>query len=319
MVLLDKVPSITRLFRCFTCKRVSHYEHLPQPPGGGYSNVQLATHYQKEWNCADCASFIYPLEHILAWRPFPENAIEPSRPVGETPNYKANLPREYLVKWMGRSYRRIQWVPHGYLLATAPQKLRSFLTSGSRIKLLDQPVVDASVDGAPGESGDAFDIGAENAMEDASSRSDTEHNVPTDAVPDAEKRIHPSWRTVDRVLDVRFWYPEKILEDRARKKKKTKRNRKSKAIENDSDDFDEATHDRMDEEYEAVFDEGRAPSDDFIETIDSWEKRTGAAADTDNIELVVWAYFKWDELGYEHGTLHKMWLLSCSHRLFRNH
>jgi chromodomain-helicase-DNA-binding protein 4 len=114
------LPSISKrgspeqlLFRCFTCKRLAHYAHLPNPFSEDASPVELAQYYQEnEWDCGDCLSFVFAVDKILAWRPYPSNAIEAPRPDDEPPNIKSQLPREYLVKWVGRSYRRVQWVPH---------------------------------------------------------------------------------------------------------------------------------------------------------------------------------------------------------------
>lgn len=98
------------LFRCLTCKRLAHYAHLPVPPHLSSSEVSLpecAAYYQtdKAWLCKDCSSFQYGLDKILAWRPYPPNATEPPRPADEPPHYKDALPREYLVKWVDRSFR----------------------------------------------------------------------------------------------------------------------------------------------------------------------------------------------------------------------
>lgn len=237
------------------------------------------------------------MDQIIAWRPFPETAVEPPRPAGEEPNYKASLPREYLVKWVLRSYRRVQWVPHGWLLATAPQKLRSFLKTGSRVKLLEQPALDApSTEVAHiEEPNDMLDLGGVENSTEVASEAD---NAPTDATPDAEVKLNPAWKTVDRVLEAYLWSPEVYRVKRAAAKGKSKkRNQKSKPIELDDD-----LQERADQELDTAFKEGVLLSYDFIERIDDWEKRTGEEATEDLLDSVVWVFIKWDDLGYDQGT-----------------
>jgi chromodomain-helicase-DNA-binding protein 4 len=125
-------PGLELLFRCFTCKRLSHYEHLPVPAEYKdkkiINSVALAEYYQAttEWLCGDCSSYTYALDKILAWRPYPPTAVEPPRPDDEPPHYKLPLPREYLVKWLDRSYRRTQWVPHMWLVTTQCGQVEEF-------------------------------------------------------------------------------------------------------------------------------------------------------------------------------------------------
>ncbi|CAL1695101.1 unnamed protein product [Somion occarium] len=290
---LPKEPE-TLLFRCITCKRMAHYEHLPQPdPDEEYSPAELADYYQRttQWQCADCVSYVYNVEHILAWRPFPENAVEPSRPAGEPPNYKSPLPREYLVKWVSRSYRRTQWVPHMWLVATHPSKLRNFLTGGSHVELLPEPATEEVVDrAADGDSLPAFEA----QDEDQTNGTPTvQPSAPSDALPDAERRIRPAWKTVDRVLDILLWYPEKRL----RKNKAFGR----KVNQADGEEPDEE-QERIAQEYDAAFRDGEQPSADLTETVEEWERHKKCKLDENHIGLVVWAFIKWDDLGYEDAT-----------------
>ncbi|KAI0347824.1 hypothetical protein BDW22DRAFT_1349889 [Trametopsis cervina] len=282
-------------FRCALCKRMAHYAHLPVPPDdpdADWSSVDLATYYQftNGWQCADCHSFVYGVEHILAWRPTPGSVVEQKRRYGFPPYFKEPLPREYLVKWVSRSYRRVQWVPHMWLLATAQAKLKNFLEHGSSIPLLPEPVSENSVDGQQAdEAPPTFEV----ELEEASEKSGPTFQVQTvagtpDAVADAEKRIQPAWKTVDRVLDVLFWRPEKRLN---RHKK-----RGAARVESDSE------AEMVDREREAAYDIGEQPNGDLLETVDEWCKRNKKRLSKDNIDLVVWGFFKWDDLGYDNAT-----------------
>ncbi|KAK7035111.1 hypothetical protein R3P38DRAFT_3493907 [Favolaschia claudopus] len=123
---------MTRLFRCFRCKRPAHYAHMPLPPGllRETDIADIIARYAERWLCSDCYSFDWDIDKILAWRPLPQTAARLS---------KHYLPREYLVKWVGRGYVRAQWVPHMWLTCINHAKLNNFLTGGSPVGLLDEP------------------------------------------------------------------------------------------------------------------------------------------------------------------------------------
>lgn len=284
-------PSDELLFRCITCKRLAHYEHLPippdmDPPSEDRKAVELAEYYQttQHWRCVDCISYVYSVEHIIAWRPWPSHAVEPSHPDGEPMNYKAALPREYLVKWADRSYRRTQWVPHMWLLVMHPSKLKNFVASGSKITLIDPGLVAAQ---DPTDA-DAFDFG-QDASRDSSATPDTKIMSPLTPNPDAERQIPPAWKTVDRVLDVLFWADES-------KKVKQKRKTVSRGNMQDSEKNAELEAERL-----ATYEHGEMPSANYTETVDEYESRTGDTIDESQVDRVAWAFFKWKDLGYEDG------------------
>ncbi|TFY68138.1 hypothetical protein EVG20_g3685 [Dentipellis fragilis] len=283
------------VFRCITCKRIAHYAHLPaeddmQDDDGEVDKVAVARRYQtvNQWNCADCFSYVYRLDKILAWRPFPSTAVEPPLPPGEAPNYKANLPREYLVKWEDRSYRRTQWVPHGWLSAKSPQKLRHFLMHGSSVELLSEAVKDEEVANEVAEGGVGKDV---EESRDSSLKPDEplrETGYSLDPIPDAERRIPPAWKTVDRVLDVLLWTPKL-------KKKPAKGGKlgNKKIVESDSE---------AEAEWEATFEHGEEPRTEYTTPLDDWLREKEADLEESDIDKVVWAFMKWDELGYDEAT-----------------
>lgn len=311
-------------FRCITCKRLAHYAHLPIPADWDYdpddvSAAMLADHYQAStnWQCGDCSSFVYGVEHILAWRPYPEDALEPPRPAGELVNYKAMLPREYLVKWADRSYRRTSWVPHGWLLATSSAKLKNFLLAGSKIPLLPEPVEEEKAQEPDASQGPSFEINREEFADVAAK----DEKVPTsvlDPDPDAQRKIPPPWKRVDRVLDVLLWRPEGRLEG----KKKQGRGRKGKGKGKGKGKYEATDNEDMDDndpgmaairrELDAVYNLGEQPSQDLTETVEEYESRTGDALELDDAHLVVWGFFKWDDLGYDNGTLLFVSLCRCA-------
>lgn len=299
-------------FRCITCKRLAHYAHLPIPADWDYdpedvTAAMLADHYQtvNNWQCGDCSSFVYGVEHILAWRPYPEDAVEPSRPAGEPANYKALLPREYLVKWADRSYRRTSWVPHGWLLATSSAKLKNFLLAGSKIPLLSEPVEEEKAQEPDASQGPSFEIGREDSADVASK----EEKAPFSALdpnPDAERKIPPAWKRVDRVLDVLLWRPEGRQEAKKRKQGRGRKG-KGKGKKREESDAEDASDDNSQmamirRELDAAYDLGEQPSSDLTETVEEYELRTKRRLNPGDAHLVVWGFFKWDDLGYDNGT-----------------
>ncbi|KAG7450689.1 uncharacterized protein BT62DRAFT_985010 [Guyanagaster necrorhizus] len=278
-------------FRCFTCKRLSHYDHLPKPPNHVADTVaEIAEHYQRNWLCHDCASFTYPLDKILAWRPYPVNAVEPPRSLDETPNYKSPLPREYLVKWEERSYRRLNWVPHMWLLSTHPSKLRNFLTGGSKVELLATSRKQIELE-EPASIFDEVDQSRASSVKPGTSTP----QLLQDAIPDAESRIPPEWKTVDRILDIRLWCSKP-------KKKAVNKDKGTLRRTSSDEEMEDDTDNSFGSDYNAAFSSGEQPHNSLLETVDDWEERTGDDFTTENIELVVWAFIKWDDLGYDEAS-----------------
>ncbi|KAJ7654999.1 SNF2 family DNA-dependent ATPase [Mycena polygramma] len=281
------------LFRCFLCKRLAHYEHMPLPsdfpPDSDIADI--AAHYTDSWLCSDCSSFRFDLDKILAWRPYPANAVEPSRLSDQPPHYKTPLPREYLVKWVDRSYRRTQWVPHMWLVSTNAAKLKNFLADGSKVELLDEPADEQT----PGEDNAAFQVVVESREPSAKPGAAQKPAArPQDPTPDAERRIPPAWKTVDRVLDLLLWRPR-----RKQQKKKGKGKAKRRI---DSDDVSSGSEDEDAKERAAAFDYGEQPSPLFTESLEEWEKRTHSKFTVDDADAVAWIFVKWDDLTYDEAT-----------------
>ncbi|KAJ6627101.1 SNF2 family N-terminal domain-containing protein [Mycena sp. CBHHK59/15] len=273
------------LFRCLVCKRLAHYAHLPLPPDFPADSdvAEIAVHYQhaSSWLCADCSSFTFGLDKILAWRPYPSTAVEPPRPADEPVNYKNVLPREYLVKWTDRSYRRTQWVPHMWLVST----------NGSKLKTSWQAVPNSAPFQIVVDSRDS------SVKPGGSSKSPTR---PQDAVPDAERRIPPAWKTVDRVLDLLLWRPRRA---KAKTQKRTHKKGKGQGRRVETDDeSDEAEEDEAEAQRAAAFDQGEQPSTLFTESLGEWEGRTRQKFSIDHIDEVAWVFIKWNDLPYDEAS-----------------
>ncbi|KAJ8083792.1 hypothetical protein PM082_002558 [Marasmius tenuissimus] len=275
------------LFRCLTCKRLAHYDHLRKDADPDDEIADIALSHQHNWLCPDCVSYQWKLDKILAWRPYPPNAIEAPLPEHENVNYKSQLPREYLVKWVERGYRRTQWVPHMWLLSTYPQKLRHFILEGPKVRLLLEPRSRGGErDSLSGPR--LFDSGPNSRASSAKPGLKTPNT--STAMPDAEDRIPLPWMTVDRVLNVQLRRPHM---------NNTHKKRHRKVVESEEDEG-------MDEEaqaYQAAYDASEEP-EGFTESVDEFEAWTGRpfGEDEDDIERVIWGLFKWDDLGYDEAT-----------------
>ncbi|KAF8807753.1 hypothetical protein BYT27DRAFT_7189847 [Phlegmacium glaucopus] len=291
---LSPVYALARelLFRCFTCKRLAHYSHLPPPPvlGPDSSVADIAGHYQqmKSWLCADCSSFRYGVDKILAWRPYPADAVEASTDPKGMPNYKAQLPREYLIKWSGRSYRRVQWVPHMWLVSTNPSKLKNFISGGSKVELLQEPTADQDAM----EVAEPISLFEDEPMSRAASVKAIDDTVKPwlSALPDAERRIPLPWKNIDRVLDIVLWRPT------TSKQAPRRTGRRTFSVGED----EEHSSNVDDERIRLIFDQGEEPPAHLTETVKEWE--THGNLEKSDIDHVVWAFIKWEELGYDEAT-----------------
>jgi hypothetical protein len=102
---------------------------------------------------------------------------------------------------------------------------------------------------------------------------------------DAERRIPPAWKTVDRVLDALIWSP------REQRPKANKRRTSA----------DTAATSDVQREWDEAFELGEVPSAQNTRTLDEWEAEKGDEISVDDIDHVVWAFMKWDDLGYDEG------------------
>jgi hypothetical protein len=294
------IPFKELLFRCKLCKRVAHYAHLPSDRFMKDSAEEVdveatAEYYQRDqdWSCADCVSFVYRVEKILAWRPYPANAPQPELPHGESISPKMHLPREYLVKWQDRSYRRVQWVPHGWLASVHSGLLRNFLLHGPKVELLEHAVREDQIANTVSEGG----IGGLNKESDEPRPKDGGSSEDVALLPslDAERRIPPAWKTVDRVLDVLIWSPHE-QRSKATKKSATRKEKMAPA--------DPAAASDAQKELDEAFELGEVPSAQNTRTVDQWEDDKEDELSVDDIDRVVWAFIKWDDLGYDEGEHH---------------
>ncbi|KAL7423006.1 hypothetical protein Q5752_002304 [Cryptotrichosporon argae] len=291
------------LFRCIRCRQAAHYEHLKNPFHDDEEHTlnDIAEHYQtrssagQAWFCHQCRDWQQTVDLVIAWRPCPPNAVEPPREEGELPRWKDNLPREYLVKWTGRGFRHLSWVPHPWMQATTQQKLKRFLEKGVLLDVVTNETLAAKGDvmAAPTIAAvldDAEPVVERHGKKDAVKDEWEGHGPAPD--PDAEANIPVAWSTIDRILDVMMFPPtKKTLKPKSANGRKTR-------ILSESPELEPAPL----PEYE----DGVEPPIDQQMNIDDWERQSGRKLDEDDADeiagLVAWCYVKWDDLQYDQST-----------------
>ncbi|CED85629.1 snf2 family dna-dependent atpase [Phaffia rhodozyma] len=203
----DPTPALRKevFMRCQSCQRACHYACLRPIPNylGKPSVVELAVFSQdRHWNCHDCVRWTSEVDKIIAWKPAYDGAVEPPFEGGGSPFYKQSLPRLYLVKFMDSSFKRIEWVPHEWLLTNSPARLRMFLKNGTQLTLLSE------------QAEDAEDASTASALDFGQKKVPQVYIGPPIANPDATSRIPKAWSTPDRVLDVYLKAPLKTFKNR---------------------------------------------------------------------------------------------------------
>jgi hypothetical protein len=67
----------------------------------------------------------------------------------------------------------------------------------------------------------------------------------------------------------------------------------------------DTTLDSAQREWDEAFEFGEEPSAQNTSTLEEWEAREDDLS-ADDINLVVWAFIKWDDLGYEEGKYQRL-------------
>ncbi|KAF9882030.1 hypothetical protein CkaCkLH20_00066 [Colletotrichum karsti] len=112
------------LFRCTSCKRSWHYEHLPSSQmDSDVTEVreQRLAEYSVDWKCHDCGTISHKMQTLVAWRP----ADKKSFTEGMTYTDLYEDEKEYLVKWQDCSYFHCSWMPGAWVFHVAPPAMRT--------------------------------------------------------------------------------------------------------------------------------------------------------------------------------------------------
>lgn len=105
------------LFRCETCRRAWHFEHLPPLSDESETpedleelrNTRLNEYAQ--WQCKDCLEVPGKVQGLVAWRPADQESYKP----GQTVEDFREDEKEYLIKWADKSYFKCTWMPGGWV------------------------------------------------------------------------------------------------------------------------------------------------------------------------------------------------------------
>lgn len=117
------------MFRCLTCWRGFHFEHLPSRSDimeldSEIDPEQRFREYSRDWKCKECFNMPAKVSGIIAWKPVDEDSYDPSLAVDAIDEED----KVYLVKWDGMSYFRATWMPGPWVWgATAPTTRKAFL------------------------------------------------------------------------------------------------------------------------------------------------------------------------------------------------
>ncbi|KAI8266958.1 Chromatin remodeling factor mit1 [Colletotrichum sp. SAR 10_98] len=112
------------LFRCTSCKRGWHYEHLPSSQmDTDLSNVrdQRLSEYSVDWKCHDCAMVSHKIQTLVAWRLTKKDSFSD----GMTYSDFYEDEKDYLIKWADCSYFHCTWMPGAWVFHMAPGAMRN--------------------------------------------------------------------------------------------------------------------------------------------------------------------------------------------------
>ncbi|KFY36770.1 hypothetical protein V494_04985 [Pseudogymnoascus sp. VKM F-4513 (FW-928)] len=116
------------LFRCVSCKRGFHFEHLPPLNDSAFSPDDVAdlqevryAEYEPRWNCKECIDVPGKPQTLVAWRPADLDTYAP----GTTLESLTEDGKEYLVKWQGMSYFSCSWKPGAWLWGVTAAMMRN--------------------------------------------------------------------------------------------------------------------------------------------------------------------------------------------------
>lgn len=110
------------LFRCTTCHRGWHQEHLPSTGDNSVGTdvkPELLKDYSAEWQCIECSSARSKIHRLIAWRPSTQRSPLPA--YGDINEDE----REYLVKWQEASFAHCSWVSGAWLFGVTAGSMRS--------------------------------------------------------------------------------------------------------------------------------------------------------------------------------------------------
>ena len=104
------------LFRCMTCWRAFHFEHLPSRSDmididSEADAEQRFREYSRDWKCKECLTAPAKVSGIIAWKPTDEDNYDPAFDFEKIDGDD----KAYLIRWEGMSYFRASWMPGAWV------------------------------------------------------------------------------------------------------------------------------------------------------------------------------------------------------------
>ena len=125
---MDRVNNVNNLlFRCTSCHRGFHFEHLrplSEESTSGMTTEDIvslrAREYSFQWQCEDCISAPGEIGTMVAWRP---NDLR-DFVSGYTADIVEEVDKEYLIRWKDMSYYRTTWMPGSWVWGIGNHAMR---------------------------------------------------------------------------------------------------------------------------------------------------------------------------------------------------
>lgn len=115
------------LFRCETCHRCYHFEHLPAlsvdsetPDDVEELRNERFDEYTPKWQCKECLEAPAKVDELVCWRP----ADSKTYVEGTTADMLREDQMEYLVKWEKKSHFKCTWMPGAWVWGVAAGSMR---------------------------------------------------------------------------------------------------------------------------------------------------------------------------------------------------
>lgn len=135
------------LFRCATCRRACHFEHLPSRSVDSrskpHSNVleDRLAEYAGDWKCDQCVSYPEKIHVIRAWRPS-DPAVREKETLETLDIEDFNEDeREYLVKFADTSYFRAEWLPAAWVWGAQLSMRVGFIKKGPMLAFTSEQAI----------------------------------------------------------------------------------------------------------------------------------------------------------------------------------
>lgn len=111
------------LFRCISCWRAFHFEHLPSRSNMIDIEVdaeQRFREYKSDWHCKECLDMPAKVSGLIAWKPMDEEAYDDGLAFDQIEEDE----KAYLVRWTGMSYFRACWMPGAWVWGVTAASMR---------------------------------------------------------------------------------------------------------------------------------------------------------------------------------------------------